>query len=63
VAQIQLEAHIQAESTTKAAVGLHMGLSVGIVVPASAGFGPAPVHKAKNTLKILSMDVTPKKGE
>ena len=61
MAEIQLEAHIKAESTTTGAAGLHMGLNIGIVVPLSEGFGPA--RGAKNTLKIAGMDVAPKKAE
>ena len=56
---IQIEAKINAGSDSKALAGLRMGLSVGIVVPSTPHFGLKPV--AKNTLKVLSIDVTPKK--
>lgn len=61
MADHQLEACIQAKSDAKSAMGLHMGLTLAIVVPASVGFGPVPV--AKNTLRVTGMDVTPKKAE
>jgi hypothetical protein len=61
VVEHQLEATIDATSDSKAAMGIHMGISVAIVVPASVGFGPVP--RAKNTLKVTGMDVTPKKAE
>lgn len=54
----QLEAIIDASSDAKAALGLHMGISIAIVVPASVGFGPVPVAQPK--LTITGMDVTKK---
>lgn len=59
MAQIQIEAHLKAESVTTVNAGVRMGVTAGIVVPSSATFG-APKPVAKNTLKITSMDV--KKG-
>lgn len=62
MADIQIEANIKAGSSTVANAGVRMSVTAGIVVPFTAGFGPAPVQpQAKNTLKISSMDVQPKK--
>lgn len=63
MANIEIQAQIQTKSQVHGGAGLQMGLCTKISSPVSLGFGPPPTRPfPKNTLRIVSMDVTSQQG-